>query len=137
MELQNELFEDQIQQQAHSLAASFRPAALWAGLRRRFMQADLQTRVLYGLGAGVVVYILVRSLLGGRSRRILPMQSPDGHVQAVVVEAEAPGFWTQLLQRAVQTFLLTYARKRLTAFLESKSAPTTPAHDASQPAGRP
>jgi hypothetical protein len=118
-------YEQQLSKQVHSLLDSLKLENILRGLRNFFRHQLWRRRTLYALGAAAVVYILLKGLLGGGGRRVRVLSaSGTGAAEQVVVDGGSRGgFWTSLIQDAVRTFLLSYARKVLTDYMSRKTPP--------------
>lgn len=118
-------YEQQLSKQVHSLLDSLKLENILRGLRNFFRHQLWRRRTLYALGAAAVVYMLLKGLLGGgRSRvRVLPAADTVAAEQVVVSGSRRGGFWSSLIQDAIRTFLLSYARKVLMDYVARKTPP--------------
>jgi hypothetical protein len=109
-------YENELGNQVQRIVDSLKLENILKGLRNLFTSQFWRRRTLYALGASAVVFMLLRMAVGGKR----PMRILKGRGAGAVVVADGnqrTGFFTRLIQDAVRTFLLMYARKMLTDFL--------------------
>jgi uncharacterized BrkB/YihY/UPF0761 family membrane protein len=106
-------FERNLQRELNQLAVLASHSQSLATVRDVFWRLVSNRNLMLALGGGVVVVWLVSRLFRGSSRR--KSMAND------VVVRRVPGFWSQLLSRAVQMFLLHYTRKLLLDYLEQNA----------------
>jgi hypothetical protein len=106
-------FERNLQRELNQLAVLARHSQSLATVREVFWRLISNRNLMLALGGGVVSIWLLSRLLGGASRK---KKMTNG-----LVVRQAPGFWSQLLSRAVQMFVLHYTRKLLLDYLEQQA----------------
>jgi hypothetical protein len=106
-------FERNLQRELNQLAVLASHSQSLATVRDVFWRLVSNRNLMLALGGGVVVVWLLSRLFRGSSHR----KSMAGGV----VVRRAPGFWSQLLSRAVQLFVLHYTRKLLLDYLEQNA----------------
>ncbi|MBX3103101.1 MAG: hypothetical protein KF690_11375 [Bacteroidetes bacterium] len=115
-------YEQQLTRQVHSVLDSLKLENILAGLRNFFRHQLWRRRTLYALGAAFVVFLVLKGMLGGRRRvKVLAGSTGEGEGALVVEHKSSGGFWSRLIQDAIRTFLLSYARKVLMDYIARKT----------------
>lgn len=123
MERQSDYYGDSLEGQVNGMLDRLRPENLLAGLKNFFTKQLWRRNTLLIVGGGVLTFFVLRALLGSSSRRVI--HTGDRERGLVLEEDHRPGFWSTLIRTSVQTFLLTYAKRLLTDYMERRRKPST------------